>query len=113
MVFGATTILILLSFSAMTLILLLKLVSFNRGMIEFHKFINSYRQTPRSRNLKKYQPTFEPIFEDLSQFERSQFGSIQIHQSEIASSHYGAISQQKQQIMSSHNDTKDAMSLNG
>lgn len=54
LVFGATIIIILLFFSALSLMLLLKLVGFNRGMIEFHKFINSYRQTPRSRNLKKY-----------------------------------------------------------
>lgn len=37
-------------------IYVLKLNSFNNSMIAFHTFLNSYRQTPRSRFIRKYKP---------------------------------------------------------
>lgn len=45
-------------------------------MISFHAFLNTYRQTPRSRNLKKYLPPNEIIYEEHSQFEKSNVGSV-------------------------------------
>lgn len=44
-------------------------------MISFHQFLNNYRQTPRSRFIRKYKPGLEPLYEELSAFERSQYSS--------------------------------------
>ena len=33
--------------------------------------MNNYRQTPRSRFIRKYQPINDPIYEENSMFERS------------------------------------------
>ena len=49
---------------------------YNNQMKEFHYFLASYRQTPRSRFIKKYQPNQEPIYEENSTFERSQLSSV-------------------------------------
>ena len=40
-------------------------------MIEFHKFLTNYRQTPRSRFIRKYKPALEPLYEENSDFEKS------------------------------------------
>ena len=48
---------------------------FNKAMIAFHTFLNNYRQTPRSRFIRKYKPGLEPLYEELSAFERSQYSS--------------------------------------
>ena len=53
-----------------------KLNEHNNIMMEFHTFLNTYRQTPRSRNIKKYKPPQEAIYEELSVFERSNLGSV-------------------------------------
>jgi hypothetical protein len=44
-------------------------------MISFHVFLNNYRQTPRSRFIRKYKPAEEPIFEEISVFEKSYMSS--------------------------------------
>ena len=64
-----------------------RLVSYTNSMKKFHLFLNTYRQTPRSRNIKKYLPPQDPIFEEYSYFEKSQIGSI-IKKSDYLSSHY-------------------------
>lgn len=66
MVFGAITFIFFMIYTGLSILFIFKLSSYNRGMIDFHKFINSYRQTPRSRNLKKYKPPQEPIYEEIS-----------------------------------------------
>lgn len=109
-IFGALVIMLFLVFAGLTTLFLFKLSSYNQGMIEFHKFINSYRQTPRSRNLKKYKPPQEPIYEEISQFERSHFGSVQ-YTSEHGSSFHGAATS-RNLVPSSHNDTRDGLSVN-
>lgn len=111
-IFGALVILLFLVFAGLSALFLFKLSSYNQGMIDFHKFINSYRQTPRSRNLKKYKPPQEPIYEEMSAFERSHFGSVQVT-SEMGSSFHGTQSH-RNLIPSSHNgnDTRDGVSVN-
>ena len=42
-IFGALVILIFLVFAGLSALFLFKLSSYNQGMIDFHKFINSYR----------------------------------------------------------------------
>ena len=42
------------------------LTTYKNVMIKFHSFLNGYRQTPRSRNLKKYRPPQDAIFEEAS-----------------------------------------------
>lgn len=44
---------------------------YNREMENFHLFLTTYRQTPRSRFIRKYQPSLEPLYEENSIFERS------------------------------------------
>lgn len=44
-------------------------------MIAFHTFLNNYRQTPRSRFIRKYKPQQDPIYEEISAFERSYLSS--------------------------------------
>lgn len=109
-IFGALVFLLFLVFTGLSALFLFKLSSYNQGMIDFHKFINSYRQTPRSRNLKKYKPPQEPIYEEMSAFERSHFGSVQVTD-DMGSSFHGTHSH-RNLIPSSHNDTRDVMSVN-
>ena len=52
-----------------------KLNCYNNSMIAFHTFLNNYRQTPRSRFIRKYKPAQEPIYEENSAFERSYMSS--------------------------------------
>ena len=52
-----------------------KLNCYNNSMIGFHTFLNNYRQTPRSRFIRKYKPAQEPIYEENSAFERSYMSS--------------------------------------
>ena len=61
-----------------------------KAMIEFHIFLNNYRQTPRSRNLKKYNPIQEPIYEEQSQFERTEFGGSLAKDSDLYSHKIGS-----------------------
>lgn len=48
---------------------------YSQSMIDFHAFLTNYRQTPRSRFIRKYQPQQEPIFEENSMFEKSVMSS--------------------------------------
>jgi len=43
LVFGAFTIVYLMVYTGMSILLIFKFSSYTRGMIDFHKFINSYR----------------------------------------------------------------------
>lgn len=38
--------------------------SYNRSLIRFHGFLATFRQTPRSRNLRKYKPDYDYIAEE-------------------------------------------------
>jgi len=49
--------------------------AYNDSIIGFHKFLTTYRQTPRSRFIRKYQPSLEPLYEENSIFEKSAFSS--------------------------------------
>ena len=109
--FSGLVVIILLVFMILCALLLYKLRKYNNGMIEFHKFINTYRQTPRSRNLKKYKPPQEPIYEEISQFERSHFGSVQVT-SDLGSSFHNQSSSQHRNIITASNNTKDENSVN-
>ena len=44
---------------------------YTESMKKFHLFLTTYRQTPRSRFIRKYQPGLEPLYEENSIFERS------------------------------------------
>jgi hypothetical protein len=76
-----------LTFLIFMLINVCNLVSYNNSMKSFHLFLNTYRQTPRSRNLRKYLPPRDPIYEEHSQFEKSYMGSV-MKQSDNAQSLY-------------------------
>ena len=41
------------------------------AMVAFHIFLASYRHTPKSKNITKYLPPQDAIYEEASQFERS------------------------------------------
>ena len=43
----------------------------NKAMEDFHFFLDSYRHTPRSKHITKYTPPQDAIFEEASQFEKS------------------------------------------
>lgn len=45
----------------------------NESMIAFHIFLACYRHTPKSKNITKYLPPQDAIYEEASQFERSQW----------------------------------------
>jgi hypothetical protein len=66
---------IFFGFSAISMLFWLKAGVFNKSMISFHEFLNNYRQTPRSRFIRKYKPQHEPVYEELSAFERSYMSS--------------------------------------
>ena len=51
------------------------MMEYKKSMVEFHSFLTNYRQTPRSRFLRKYQPQLEPLYEENSVFEKSVFSS--------------------------------------
>ena len=48
---------------------------FLQTMTNFHIFLTTYRQTPRSRFIRKYKPNNDVIYEEQSMFERSVFSS--------------------------------------
>ena len=41
------------------------------SMKRFHSFMNNYRLTPKSRFIRKYKPSLEPLYEEQSAFEMS------------------------------------------
>ena len=46
-------------------------------MIKFHDFLNNYRLTPKSRFIRKYQPNLDPLYEEMSNFEASNFSTTE------------------------------------
>lgn len=65
-------------------------------MVEFHEFLTKYRQTPRSRFVRKYQFNVEPIFEENSQFETSAVNSMVVPTSHVhGSSTFDIVSNKK------------------
>jgi len=48
-------------------------ISFKNSLIELHKFLASFRLTPRSRNVRKFKPEADVIVEELSVFESSSY----------------------------------------
>jgi len=52
------------------------LVQFIQGMQAFHDFLNNYRLTPKSRFIRKYKPHLEPLYEEMSQLEKSYKSSL-------------------------------------
>jgi hypothetical protein len=58
-------------FIIFSVIYVVRLTIFNRSLIAFHDFLNNYRQTPRSRMMRKYKPQQDVVFEELSAFEKS------------------------------------------
>ena len=76
---------------------LCNVVSYNNSMKKFHLFLNTYRQTPRSRNLRKYLPPQEPIYEEQSQFEKSYVGSF-MKQSDKAPSLYSIQNEDRKEM---------------
>jgi hypothetical protein len=58
-------------------IYIVRLNTLIRSLKGFHDFLNNYNQTPRSKNLRKYKPQQDVVFEELSAFERSFKSSLQ------------------------------------
>lgn len=61
----------LVFFFIANLLFLAFIYKFNTSMQSFHFFLATYRQTPRSRFIRKYKPSLEPLYEENSAFEKS------------------------------------------
>lgn len=61
----------LLFFLMGNLIFFCFIIKFNSSMKSFHYFLATYRQTPRSRFIRKYKPALDPLYEENSAFEKS------------------------------------------
>jgi len=59
----------------LTVLYVKEVKKYTQAMVSFHVFLTNYRQTPRSRFIRKYQPQMEPLYEENSAFEKSVLSS--------------------------------------
>jgi len=55
---------VLLLFAILMGIYIYHLLRYINSMIKFHSFLNNYRLTPKSRFIRKYKPSMEPLYEE-------------------------------------------------
>lgn len=56
----------LIAYAGFVVVYFRTMSKYNQAMLDFHQFLSSYRQTPRSRFIRKYNPGLMPVYEEIS-----------------------------------------------
>ena len=86
---------------------------YTASMEGFHLFLTTYRQTPRSRFIRKYQPNLEPLYEENSIFERSMVTTEPGNNSRVIGANDSRVGHSRADLTSIYNNTFRQSLANG